>query len=179
MGRIWNAIKRGVKKVGRFIGNVAGKVSNVAGFLSNIPVIGGIASTVARGANLVSKIGNGAANLIEKGEQIRQKYQPVINKVKGAAQAIYKTGIPDKLTNGAVSRVIDKGKYYAQRAENAINRGGAAVDRANHTVNRVSGKISGLAGRVGYVVGGKSGRPPPVLHSARPAPSTQAPAPSG
>ena len=51
MGRFLSKLWNGVKKAGRWIGNAAGKVSNVAGVLSNVPVIGGFASTVARGAN--------------------------------------------------------------------------------------------------------------------------------
>ena len=132
MGRLWSKIKQGVKKIGRFIGRVGDKVSNVAGVLSNVPILGGVASTVARGANLVSKIGNGAvakgaglvskighgaANLIEKGEQIRQKYQPTIDKVKDAAQAVYKTGIPDKLTRGGVTRVLNRVHGIRDRLE--------------------------------------------------------------
>ena len=139
MGRLWSRIKQGVKKVGRFIGRVADKVGNVAGVLSNVPVIGSVASTVARGANLVSKIGNGAANLVEKGEQIRQKYQPTIDKVKEAGKAIHQSGIPDKLTRGGFTRVINKLKHHRDRIE---QRGNQMMDRAERHGQRIGGGIN-------------------------------------
>ena len=114
MGRLWNRIKNGVRKVGRFIGGIAGKVGSVAGALSNIPIIGGVASTVARGANLVSKVGNGVANLIDKGEAIRQKYQPTIDKVKDAAKAVHDSGVLDKVSGGRYSKLTDKLRQIQQ-----------------------------------------------------------------
>ena len=149
MGRLWNKIKQGAKKVGRFIGRVAGKVSDVAGVLSNIPVIGGVASTVAKGANLVSKIGNGAANLIEKAEAAKAKYQPAINKVKEAAQAVHQTGIPDKLTGGAVSRVINRGQEIRDRMERRYD---AAAGQAQRIGQRVEAGVNKAGGIVRQVV---------------------------
>ena len=139
MGRLWNRIKQGVKKVGRFIGRAAEKVGNVAGVLSNVPIIGNVASTVAKGANLVSKIGNGAANLVEKGEQIRQKYQPTIDKVKDAGKAIYDSGIVDKITRGGFTRVINKFKRHRDRIE---QRGNQMMDRAERHGQRIAGGIN-------------------------------------
>ena len=139
MGRLWNRIKQGAKRVGRFIGRVADKVGSVANTLSVIPGIGSIASTVAKGANLVSKIGNGAANLIEKGEQIRQKYQPTIDKVKEAGRAIHQSGIPDKLTRGGFTRVINKFRRHRDRIE---QRGNQMMDRAERHGQRIAGGIN-------------------------------------
>ncbi len=139
MGRLWNRIKQGVKKVGRWIGNAASKVGNIAGALSGVPVIGSVASTVAKGANLVSKIGNGAANLIEKGEKMRQKYQPTIDKVKDAATSVYKSGIPDKITRGGFTRVINKFKRHRDRIE---QRGNQMMDRAERHGQRIAGGIN-------------------------------------
>ena len=136
MGRFWNKIKQGVKKVGRFIGRVGEKVGNVAGVLSNLPIIGGVASTVARGANLVSKIGNGAANLIERGERIRQKYQPTIDKVKDAATAVYKTGIPDKITRGGFTRVLNKGRALRDRIERKYDQAAGHAAKIGGGINR-------------------------------------------
>ena len=132
MGRLWNRIKQGIRKAGRFIGRVAEGVGRVAGGLSNVPVIGNIASTVARGANLVSKIGNGAANLIDRGERIRQKYQPVIDKVKDAGRAIRDSGVADKVTGGRFSRFADRVRNIGQRVEQQGNR---AMDRVEQRVN--------------------------------------------
>lgn len=158
MGRLWNKIKQGAKKVGRFIGRVADKVGNVAGVLSGVPIIGSVASTVAKGAGLVSKIGHGAANLIEKGERIREKYQPVIDKVKNAAQAIHATGIPDKLTRGGLTRVIDKGRGIRDRLERKYD---AAAGHASGIGRRIESGVdrareAALRNRVGGAV-----RPPP------------------
>ena len=139
MGRLWNRIKQGAKRVGRFIGRVADKVGSVANTLSVIPGVGSIASTVAKGANLVSKIGNGAANLIEKGEQIRQKYQPTIDKVKEAGRAIHQSGIPDKLTRGGFTRVINKFRRHRDRIE---QRGNQMMDRAERHGQRIASGIN-------------------------------------
>ena len=108
MGRFLKKLWNGAKKVGRFIGNVAGKVRDVAGVLSNVPILGGVASTVARGANLVNKITTGATNFMDKVEQKKQQYQPAIDKVKEAAKAVHATGITDKLTRGGVTRVLNR-----------------------------------------------------------------------
>jgi hypothetical protein len=148
MGRLWNKIKNGVKKAGRWIGNVAGKVGNVAGVLSNVPVIGGIASTVARGANLVSKVSNGVSNLIERGEAARAKYQPVINKVKEAAQAVHRTGIPDKLTGGAVSRVINRGREIRDRVERRYDKAAGQAQRIGQRIEAGVNKAGGIVQQV-------------------------------
>ena len=148
MGRLWNKIKNGVKKAGRWIGNVAGKVGNVAGVLSNVPVIGGIASTVARGANLVSKVSNGVSNLIEKGERVKQKYQPVIDKVKDAGKAVYKTGIPDKLTGGAVSRVINRGREIRDRVERRYDKAAGQAQRIGQRIEAGVNKAGGIVQQV-------------------------------
>lgn len=134
MGRLWNAIKSGVRKAGRFMGNVAGKVGEIAGHLSFIPG----ASTVQKIANVVSKVGGGVDKLIGRAEAAKQKYQPTINKVVDAGKAVYKTGIPDKLTGGAITRVIDKTRQLAGQAERGINRASAQVDQMNKRVNNGS-----------------------------------------
>ena len=148
MGRLWNKIKNGVKKAGRWIGNVAGKVGNVAGVLSNIPVIGGIASTVAKGANLVSKVSNGVSNLIERGEAARAKYQPAINKVKEAAQAVHRTGIPDKLTGGAVSRVINRGREIRDKVERRYDKAAGQAQRIGQRIEAGVNKAGGIVQQV-------------------------------
>ena len=148
MGRLWNKIKQGAKNVGRFIGRVAGKVSDVAGVLGNIPVVGGVASTVARGANLVSKIGHGAANLIERAEAAKAKYQPAIDKVKDAAQAVHKTGIPDKLTGGAVSRVINRGQEIRGRMERRYDAAAGQAQRIGQRVEAGVNKAGGIARQI-------------------------------
>ena len=147
-GRLWNKIKQGAKNVGRFIGRVAGKVSDVAGVLGNIPVVGGVASTVARGANLVSKIGHGAANLIERAEAAKAKYQPAIDKVKDAAQAVHKTGIPDKLTGGAVSRVINRGGAIRDRMERKYDAAAGQAHRIGQRIEAGVNKAGGIARQV-------------------------------
>ena len=148
MGRLWNKIKQGAKKVGRFIGRVAGKVGDVAGVLSNIPVIGGVASTVAKGAGLVKKVADGGVNLIEKAEAARAKYQPTINKVKEAAQAVHKTGIPDKLTGGAVSRVINRGREVRDRMERRYDAAAGQAQRIGQRIEAGVNKAGGIARRV-------------------------------
>ena len=148
MGRFLNKIKSGIKKAGRFFGRVGEKIANVAGVLSNVPVIGGVASTVAKGAGLVSKIGHGAANLIEKAEAARAKYQPAINKVKDAAQAVYKTGIPDKLTGGAVSRVINRGQEIRGRMERRYDAAAGQAQRIGQRVEAGVNKAGGIARQI-------------------------------
>ena len=148
MGRFWNKIKSGVKKVGRFFGRVGERVANVAGVLSNIPILGGVASTVAKGANLVSKIGNGAANLIERGERIKQKYQPTIDKVKDAAQAVHRTGIPDKLTGGAVSRVINRGREIRDKVERRYDKAAGQAQRIGQRIEAGVNKAGGIVQQV-------------------------------
>ena len=140
MGRLWNRIKQGVRKVGRFIGRVAEGVGRVAGGLSNVPVIGNIASTVARGANLVSKIGNGAANLIDRGERIRQKYQPVIDKVRDAGRAIRDSGVADKVTGGRFSRFADRVRNIGHRVMDRVERQGGRFANAIHNARIIGGK---------------------------------------
>ena len=148
MGRLWNKIKNGVKKAGRFFGRVGERVANVAGVLSNIPILGGVASTVAKGANLVSKIGNGAANLIERGERIKQKYQPTIDNVKDAAQAVHRTGIPDKLTGGAVSRVINRGREIRDRVERRYDKAAGQAQRIGQRIEAGVNKAGGIVQQV-------------------------------
>jgi hypothetical protein len=148
MGRFWDKIKGGIKKVGRFIGRVAGKVGNVAGVLSNIPVIGSIASTVARGANLVSKIGNGAANLIEKGEKIKQRYQPTIDKVKDAAQAVHQSRVLDKITRGGMTRFLDKGRALRDRMERRYDHIANQAQRIGQRVEAGVDKAGAVAQKV-------------------------------
>ena len=162
MGRFLKKLWQGAKKVGRFIGNVAGKVGNVAGVLSNVPVIGGVASTVARGANLVNKIATGATNFMDKVEQKRQQYAPVIDKVKDAAKAVHATGIPDKLSRGGVTRVIDKMRGLRDRMEQRYDR---AEGRIGKIGNRIEAGVD-KAGQMARVVGGR-GTPPNVRSAPR------------
>ena len=164
-GRLWSKIKNGAKKIGRFIGRVADKVGNVAGVLSGVPIIGGVASTVAKGAGLVSKIGHGAANLIEKGERIREKYQPVIDKVKDAGRAIHQSGVVDKLTRGGLTRVIDKGRRLRDRIEQRYD---AAAGRAGKLGGRIEAGVDKFRGAMNVVVGGRGGRPPNTRVSSVP-----------
>ena len=137
-----------MKKAGRFFGRVGERVANVAGVLSNIPILGGVASTVAKGANLVSKIGNGAANLIERGERIKQKYQPTIDKVKDAAQAVHRTGIPDKLTGGAVSRVINRGREIRDKVERRYDKAAGQAQRIGQRIEAGVNKAGGIVQQV-------------------------------
>ena len=150
MGRFWNKFKKGIQSVGRFVGRVADKVGSIANVLSYVPVIGGFANTVAKGANLVSKIGYGASNFIDKVNGIQQRFQPVIDKVGDAARAIYNTGIPDKLTGGAITRIIDRGRrirdnlerrydYIADRAGRIGQRVEQVVDTGGRIVNHFAG----------------------------------------
>ena len=155
MGRLWNKIKQGAKKVGRFIGRVAGKVGDVAGVLSNIPVIGGIASTVAKGANLVSKIGNGAANLMEKAET---KARPFADKLKEAAKegkglAARIGGDPSlpphlRKAGGAVSRVINRGQEIRDRMERRYDAVAGQAQRIGQRIEAGVNKAGGIARQV-------------------------------
>ena len=139
MGRFLNKIKRGIQSAGRFIGRVADKVGGVANVLSYVPVIGGFANTVAKGANLVSKIGYGASDFIDKVNGIQQKYQPVIDKVKDTARAIYNTGIPDKLTGGRFTEIVDRGRRMRdnleRRYDNIADRAGRIGQRVERVVD--------------------------------------------
>ena len=148
MGRLWNKIKQGVKKAGRWVGNIAGKVANVAGVLSNVPILGGVASTVARGANLVSKVSNGVANLVEKGEKMKQQYQPTIDKVKEAGKAVYNTGIPDKITNGGITRVINKGRALRDRIERKYDQAAGHAQRIGQRIDSGINKAGAVAQQV-------------------------------
>ena len=152
--RLW----KGVRKVGRFAGKVIGKVGNVASFLAPIataihPVAGKVVSTVARGAQAIGKVANGVNNIMDKGEEIAHRVKPVIDKVREGARAVYKTGIPDKLTGGAVSRVVDKVQRFGQKID---SRGNAALDRVAHTTGRISDAARKLGGiRPGPALSGK------------------------
>ena len=165
MGRFLKKLWQGAKKVGRFIGNVAGKVRDVAGVLSNVPILGGVASTVARGANLVNKIATGATNFMDKVEQKKQQYQPVINKVKDAAQAIHQSGVVDKLTRGGLTRVIDKGRRLRDRMEQRYD---AAAGRAGKIGGRIEAGVDKFRDATRVVVGGRGGRPPNTRVSSVP-----------
>ena len=145
MGRFLAKLANFGKKVGRFIGRVGGKVGNVASVLSNVPILGGVASTVAKAANLASKIGNAAADGIERVQAAKAKYQPVINKVKDAANAVYRTGIPDKLTGGGVSRVINRGREIRNRAEGKF-------DRISNQAGRIGQRIESGVNKAGGIV---------------------------
>ena len=136
MGRFLRKLWQGAKKVGRFIGNAASKVGSVAGALSNLPVIGGVASTVARGANIIGKIATGATNVMDKIDQKRQQYQPVIDKVKDAGRAIHQSGIPDKLTRGGFTRVINKGRALRDRIERKYDNAAGHATRIGGGINR-------------------------------------------
>ena len=125
----------GITKVGRFIGNVAGKIGNVAGVLSKVPVIGGVASTVARVANTVSKVGTGAAGIAGKIGGLFKQNKAVVQKVGDAAKAVYNTGIPDKMTGGAVSRVIDKTRQIAGKVQGSIDRAKGFIGKLGANIN--------------------------------------------
>ena len=148
MGRFLKKLWQGAKKVGRFIGNVAGKVRDVAGVLSNVPILGGVASTVARGANLVNKIATGATNVMDKVEQKRQQYAPVIDKVKDTAKVIHATGIPDKLTGGAVSRVINRGQEIRGRMERRYDAAAGQAQRIGQRIEAGVNKAGGIARQI-------------------------------
>ena len=173
----------GIRKVGRFIGNVAGSVGRVAGGLSKIPVIGGIASTVARGANLVNRVANGAANIADKVGGFVDRNRETIQKVQDAGRAIHQSGIPDRLTNGGFSRVVDRARDFAHQAERrfdqAVDRGRDMYDRARgygytaaNVINReTNGRFGNfVAGiRPGRMVGGRESnwRPPANYETRR------------
>ena len=165
MGRFLSRLWNGVKKVGRFIGRAADKVGKVANVLSVVPGIGSIASTVAKGAQVVGKIANGATGFMDKAEAVKQQYQPVIDKVKQAGQAVYETGIPDKLTNGGFTRIW---KRMRRRRQDFENRGHRAMDRAEPYIRRVADRINGgldaaqryMNHRVGPRPPSTYGRPP-------------------
>ena len=148
MGRFLSKLWNGAKKVGRFIGKAAGKVANVAGVLSNVPVIGGFASTVARGANLVSKVSNGVSNFMDKVDQKRQQYQPAIDKVKEAGKAVYNSGIPDKLTRGGFTRVINKFKHHRDRAERRFDNVAGHAQRIGQRIEAGVNKAGGIAQQI-------------------------------
>ena len=161
MGRFLSRLWNGAKKVGRFIGKAADKIGKVAYVLSVVPGVGSIASTVAKGAQIVGKIANGATGIMDKAEAVKQQYQPVIDKVKGAAQAVYETGIPDKLTNGGFTRVW---KRMRRRREDFENRANRRMDGAERTGRRIGGIINrGLDAAQRYAdrVGGRGAPPPP------------------
>ena len=157
MGRFLKKLWNGAKRVGRWIGNAASKVGSVAGVLSNVPIIGSAASAVARGANLVGKIATGATNFMDKVDQKRQQYQPVINKVKDAANAVYKSGIPDKLTRGGFTRVLNKGRALRDRIERKYDHAAGHATKIGGQINR------GLDQAIKHSVGGKPAPPPPAV----------------
>ena len=121
-----NKLLSGASKVGRFVGKVSNVVGNVAGALSNVPVIGGVASSVAKVANTVNKVANVATGLIDKGQEIANSNKSTMGKIADAATAVYKTGIPDKLTGGKVSQVVNTVKTGV----NAAKQGIAAANQA-------------------------------------------------
>ena len=148
MGRFLNKLWNGAKKVGRFIGRAAGKVANVANVLSGIPILGGVASTVAKGAGLVGKIATGATNLMDKVDQKRQQYQPTIDKVKEAGKAVYNTGIPDKITNGGITRVINKGRALRDRIERKYDQAAGHAQRIGQRIDSGINKAGAVAQQV-------------------------------
>ena len=161
MGRFLKKLWNGAKKVGRFIGKAADKVGKIANVLSVVPGIGSIASTVAKGAQFVGKIANGATGIMDKAEEVKQQYQPVIDKVKQAGQAVYETGIPDKLTGGGFTRVWKKLRRRREDFENRANRG---LDRLRPGMNRFADRVNrGLsdAERLANYAASRHGRPPP------------------
>ena len=132
--RLW----KGIKTAGRFAGKVIGKVGNVAGVLAPIasmihPAAGAVVSTVARGAQKIGKVADGFNNVINKGEEIGRMVKPGIDKLREGARAVYKTGIPDKLTGGGVSRVVDKARRFGQRVD---SRGNQMLDQAQNKFSR-------------------------------------------
>ena len=161
--RLW----RGVRKVGRFAGKVIGKVGNVASFLAPIataihPVAGKVVSTVARGAQTIGRVANGVNAAFDKGEEIARAVKPGIDRIREGARAIHKTGIPDRLTGGAASRVIDKAQRFGQKID---SRGNAALDRVetkgNRFVENLKRKgidIQNMKMRGTHVVGGSGAR---------------------
>ena len=160
MGRFLRKLWNGVKKAGRWIGNAASKVGSVANVLSGVPVIGGIASTVAKGAGLVNKIATGATNFMDKVDQKRQQYQPVIDKVKEAGKAIHQSGIADKLTRGGFTRVINKGRAIRDRIERRYDR---AEGRIGQIGRRINGGLDKAQNMANTMVGGRGAPPPPAV----------------
>ncbi len=127
MGRFLNWLRNAGRKVNRFIGRASDKVAKVAGVLSNVPIIGNVASRVAKGAELVNKVSNRLSDIGNKFDAVKQRYQPVIDKVKQAGQAIHNSGVLDKLTGGRYSRVVDRTNQHLRRIE---QRGNQAMERA-------------------------------------------------
>ena len=127
MGRFLNWLRNAGRKVNRFISRASDKVAKVAGVLSNVPVIGGVASRVAKGAELVNKVSNRLSDIGNKIDAAKQRYQPVIDKVKQAGQAIHNSGVLDKLSGGRYSRVVDRTNQHLRRIE---QRGNQAMERA-------------------------------------------------
>ena len=164
--RLW----RGVKKAGRFAGKVVGKIGNVAGFLAPIagmihPAAGAAVSAVARGAQAIGKVANGVNHVINKGEEIAGKVKPVIDKVRAGARAVYNTGIPDKLTGGAVSRVVDKARRFGQKID---SRGNQMLDKTENVFSRMGNNMArmrDLSRKIAsqVVVGGAKRPPPPAV----------------
>ena len=148
MGRFLKKLWNGAKKVGRFIGRAAEKVGNVANVLSGVPVIGGFASTVAKGAGLVNKIATGATNFMDKVDQKRQEYKPVIDKVKEAGKAIHQSGIADKLTRGGFTRVINKGRAIRDRLERRYDRAEGRIGQIGRRINGGLEKAQNMANTV-------------------------------
>ena len=148
MGRFLQKLANLGKKAGRFVGRIAGKVGNVAGVLANVPIVGRVASTVARVANIASKVGNGIANGIERIQEKKAKYQPVIDKVKDAARAVHRTGIPDKMTGGAVSRVINRGREIRDRADRKLDKVAGAAGRIGQRIEAGVNKAGGIVQQV-------------------------------
>ena len=148
MGRFLKKLWNGAKKVGRWIGNAASKVGSVANVLSGVPVIGGFASTVAKGANLVNKIATGTTNFMDKVDQKRQEYKPVIDKVKEAGKAIHQSGIPDKITRGGFTRVINKGRAIRDRLERRYDRAEGRIGQIGQRINRGLDKAQNMANTV-------------------------------
>ena len=160
--RLWN----GVRKVGRFAGKVIGKVGNVASFLAPIataihPVAGKVVSTVARGAQTIGRVANGVNAVFDKGEEIARAVKPGIDRMREGARAIHKTGIPDRLTGGAASRVVDKMRRFGQRID---SRGNAALDRVETKAGSLAEKlknkgydVSQMAKYGARIIGGRGG----------------------
>ena len=135
--KIW----KGIKTAGRFAGKVIGKVGNVAGVLAPIasmihPTAGAVVSTVARGAQRIGKIADGFNNAVNKGEEIGRMVKPGIDKMREGAKAVYKTGIPDKLTRGGFTRVLNKGRALRDRIERKYDQAAGHAAKIGGGINR-------------------------------------------
>ena len=146
----WNKAKTTVSKIANTVGSVAGKIAEKANLLSAVPVIGGFASTVGNVANMIAKGAGWTKGLIATVDAFGNTHEDTLSKVATAGEALYNSGLADKMTGGAVSKIVDWGGKQIDKMGLRQGRAPKMLDKKNEAHQHAKGFRPDLSPRGKY-----------------------------